>query len=98
MLDQLNHTLGQATGTSLGTVVHDRYLFRFAQVPHGNCRINRVEVARDVLGVAWPLEGRVKVEDALLHFEAVGISVECLVGIEVVVHLEVDSHVLADAV
>ena len=45
--------------------------------------------------LSWPVELVIMVEYPLLHFKAIRISPEGLVGIEVVKHPEVHSHVLA---
>lgn len=67
-------------------------------VTHCNGRVNWVVVCRDVLHGAQ-VEGWTEVEDACLHFEPIGVSVESVVCIEhvtmlVLKHLPVDDEVL----
>jgi len=94
VLDQLDlarHHIGRA-GSRL--VCHDSKLHASGYILHSDGRGNGVEVGADVLGGAAEVPSGTVADDSLLHFEAVGVSEELLLGVHVV-QLEVDHGVLA---
>ena len=83
--------------TALGAVVHDGHLHSGRLVPDGDRRLNRVVVRSDVapsIGESQVPRGTV-VKDALLHLEAVGVSIELSFVVDVR-RVEIDRDLKAD--
>ena len=82
---------------SLSPIIHDCNLSRriARKVPHDNCRGHGVKIGWDALWIKNTLLFGLIHNSALLHFEPIGVSPECLVRIKSIKHFPIDCHVFA---